>query len=55
MTGYGQRYFDFYVGTLTATPPAQTLAVTVTRSNGQLQYSRTTTLAEVMQAAQAAA
>jgi hypothetical protein len=55
MTGYGQRYFDFYVGTLTATPPAQTLTVTVTRSNGQLQYSRTTTLAEVMQAAQAAA
>jgi hypothetical protein len=54
MSGYGQRYFDFTVGLLTATPRAQTLTVTVTRANGQLQYSRTTTVAEVMLAAQAA-
>jgi hypothetical protein len=54
MAGVGQSNFDFYVGALTATPPAQTLTVTVTRANGQVQYLRTTTVAEVMQAALAA-
>jgi hypothetical protein len=51
MTGYGQRYFDFWIGAPTATPPARTLTFTVTKSNGQLQDKRVTTLADVMQAA----
>jgi hypothetical protein len=53
MTGYGLHY-DVTVGAPSATPPARTLTFTVTRPNGQLQYLRTTTLAEVMQEALAA-
>jgi hypothetical protein len=54
MSNYGQRYFDFYVGAVTPTPAATMVTVTLTRANGQLQYIRTTTFAEVMQAALAA-
>ena len=55
MGGVGQSTYDFSVGTLTATPPAKTMTLTVTRSNGQLQYSRSMTLADLYLAAQAAA
>jgi hypothetical protein len=55
MASYGQRTYRFYIGSPTATPPARTLTLDVTRPNGALQDSRTTTLAEVMQAAQPAA
>ena len=51
MASYGQNTYRFYLGAPTATPPARTLTLTVTRPNGSVQDSRTTTLAEVMQAA----
>ena len=55
MAPLGQGSFDFFLGSPTATPPATTLTVTVTRPNGQVQDSRTTTLAEVLASVQPAA
>jgi hypothetical protein len=54
MASYGQMNYRFYLGAPTATPPARTLTVDVIRANGQLQDKRVTTLADVLQAAQAA-
>jgi hypothetical protein len=54
MAGYGQRTYSYYIGAPTATPSATTLTLTVTRPNGKVQDSRTTTVAEVLQAALAA-
>jgi hypothetical protein len=51
MASYGQNTYRFYLGAPTATPPARTLTVDVTRPNGKVQDVRTTTLAEAMQAA----
>jgi hypothetical protein len=51
MASYGQRTYSFTLGAPTATPPARTLTLTVTRPNGKVQDSRSATLAEVMQAA----
>jgi hypothetical protein len=42
---------QLYIGVPTATSPARTLTLTVTRPNGSVQDSRTATLAEVMRAA----
>jgi hypothetical protein len=54
MGSYAQMTYRFYVGTPTTTPPARTLTVDVTKPNGSVQDSRTTTLADVVQAALAA-
>lgn len=54
MAGHGQMNYRFYLGALTTTPPARTITVDVTRANGSVQDSRTTTLADVEQAALAA-
>jgi hypothetical protein len=54
MAGYGQMNYRFYLGAPTTTQPARTITVAVTRANGSVQDSRTTTLADVVQAALAA-
>ncbi|MDQ1662182.1 MAG: hypothetical protein QOJ68_2162 [Blastococcus sp.] len=54
MASYGQMTYRFYLGAPTATPPARTVTVDVIRANGSVQDRRTTTLADVVQAAMAA-
>jgi hypothetical protein len=51
MASYGQMTYRFYLGAPTTTPPALTVAVDVTKPNGQVQDVRRTTLADIMQAA----
>ena len=53
VANYGLNTFT-YSFTPTPTPPAVTETLTVTRANGQLQDSRSATLAEILQSAQAA-
>ena len=48
MAGYGQWTYRFSIGAPTATPPARTLTVTVTKPNGSVQDSRSTTLADLV-------
>lgn len=55
MGSYGQQTYRFYIGAPTATPPARTLTVTVTKPNGSVQDSRSTTLAELLASVPAAA
>jgi hypothetical protein len=47
MASYGERTYRFYIGAPTATPPARTITVTVTKPNGDVQVSRSTTLADL--------
>lgn len=54
MGSYGQMTYRFYLGTPTSTPAARTITVDVTKPNGQVQDSRTASLADLMQAALAA-
>jgi hypothetical protein len=51
MGSYGQMTYRFYLGSPTATPPAHTVTVDVTKPNGSVQDKRTTTLGEIYQAA----
>jgi hypothetical protein len=47
MAGYGQNTYRFSIGAPTATPPARTITVDVTKPNGSVQDSRSTTLADL--------
>ena len=55
MGSYGQATYRFSVGAPTATPPARTLTVDVTKPNGSVQDSRSTTLADLLASVPAAA
>ena len=55
MASHGLRTYRFSIGSRIATPPARTLILTVTRPNGSVQDSRSTTLAELMQSVTVAA
>jgi hypothetical protein len=48
MGSYGQNTYRFSIGAPTATPPARTLTVDVTKPNGSVQDSRSTTLADLL-------
>jgi hypothetical protein len=47
MGSYGQYTYRFSIGAPTATPPGWTLTVDVTKPNGSVQDSRSTTLADL--------
>jgi hypothetical protein len=55
MGSYGQNTYRFSIGAPTATPPARTLTVDVTKPNGSVQDSRSATLADLLASVPAAA